>query len=68
MQRPQSKMSPRQLQRWRKRHDHSLATGAEALGISQAMFKFYLSGTSPIPLTVAICCKLYDQIRKAGTV
>lgn len=67
MQRPESRMTPHQLQLWRKRHQHTLASGAEALGISLAQFKFYLSGATPISLTIAICCDLYDQLHKKPT-
>jgi predicted transcriptional regulator len=57
-----SNMSARELQRWRKRYDHSLDSGAEALGVSTRMFAHYLAGTKNIPLTIAILCDAIDEL------
>lgn len=64
MQRPPSTMSAAQLQEWRERHEHSLTTGSEALGVSRPMFANYLreNNPAPIPRTVALLAAALDTI------
>lgn len=57
-------MTAAQLQEWRGRREHSLATGAQALGVSRKMFARYLSGESAIPRTVALLCSELDLLAK----
>jgi len=47
-------MSAHDLELWRVRHELSLTTGSEALGISRRTFQNYLYAVSPIPQVVAM--------------
>lgn len=64
MQRPPSTMTAQDLRDWRERHGHSLASGAEALGITRAMFARYIreADPAPIPRTVALLAVALDTI------
>lgn len=63
MQRTFSDMTPRQLERWRKRHDFSLTDCAERLGIARSSFAKMLNGQSRIPKTIALLCEAIDYIK-----
>ncbi|MCW5233537.1 DUF2442 domain-containing protein [Verminephrobacter eiseniae] len=41
---------------WMARHDMTLDTAAQALGLSRRMLAYYRSGTKPVPRTVALAC------------
>ena len=41
---------------WMARHDMTLDTAAEALGLSRRMLAYYRSGEKPVPRTVALAC------------
>lgn len=62
MQRPPSTMTAEDLRAWRERHGHSLASGAEALGVSRDMFAKYLGARSGIPRTIALFTAALDRI------
>jgi len=60
-------MTARQLQSWRERHDHSIATGAETLGIGKATFSALLAGERAIPPTIALLCAALDELKRKRT-
>jgi hypothetical protein len=41
---------------WMARHQMSLDTAAQALGLSRRMLAYYRSGEKPVPRTVALAC------------
>lgn len=41
---------------WMARHQLTLDTGAQALGLSRRMLAYYRSGEKPVPRTVALAC------------
>lgn len=55
-------MRPKHLQEWRDRHEHSLASGAAALGIGKSTFAAMLAGTRPISETVALLTVAIDRL------
>lgn len=56
-----SAMSASQLRSWRKRHRHSLNSGAEALGLSRRHFAKMLAGEQPIDLRIELLCWWNDR-------
>lgn len=53
-------LSPRQFDAWMKRHQLSLTTAADALGISRRMIAHYRTGSRPIPKIVDLACKGWE--------
>ncbi len=51
---------------WMARHDLTLDTAAEALGVSRRMLAYYRSGAKPVPRTVALACLGWKEAQKAG--
>lgn len=52
--------SPRQFDAWMKRHQLSLTTAADALGLSRRMIAHYRTGSRPIPKIVDLACKGWE--------
>ena len=48
---------------WMKRNDLSLATAAEALGMTRRMITHYRTGSRPIPRVVGLACKGWEAER-----
>ena len=46
-----------------KRNDLSLATAAEALGMTRRMITHYRTGSRPIPRVVGLACKSWEAER-----
>lgn len=53
-------MTPRQLGMWRRRHGHTLRTGAESLGVHKSTFAQWLAGTRAVPATAAMLAAAID--------
>lgn len=51
---------------WRLRHGLSLSEAAEALGLSRRMVAYYASGAKPVPRTVLLACRGWEQTRAAA--
>jgi hypothetical protein len=49
---------------WMARHDLTLDTAADALGLSRRMLAYYRSGTKPVPRTVALACLGWEDVIK----
>lgn len=64
MKRADSTMTAAELQAWLARHEHSLTTGAAALGVSRRMLGYYLDGSRTIPFTVALLCGAIDRLAR----
>lgn len=64
MRRPESTMTAAELQEWRARWNHTLASGSDALGVSVPQFKNYLAGRQNVPITVALLADALDTIDK----
>jgi predicted DNA-binding transcriptional regulator AlpA len=48
---------------WMSRHRLTLDQAARALGLSRRMLAYYRSGQRPVPLTVALACLGWEQIK-----
>ena len=57
-------MTATDLVAWFQRHDHTYESASAALGVSRAMFAYYLAGDRPIPQTVALLCAAIDRLAK----
>lgn len=53
-------LSPSQFDAWMKRHQLSLTTAADALGMSRRMIAHYRTGSRPIPKIVNLACKGWE--------
>ena len=51
---------------WMARHDLTLDTAASALGVSRRMLAYYRSGLKPVPRTVALACRGWEEVIKNG--
>lgn len=51
---------------WMARHDLTLDTAAQALGLSRRMLAYYRSGAKPVPRTVALACIGWEDLKKGG--
>jgi predicted DNA-binding transcriptional regulator AlpA len=49
---------------WMAKHDLTLDTAAEALGMSRRMLAYYRSGAKPVPRTVALACLGWEDVLK----
>lgn len=49
---------------WMARHNLTLDTAAEALGVSRRMLAYYRSGAKPLPRTVALACLGWEDVIK----
>ena len=49
---------------WMARHDLTLDTAASALGVSRRMLAYYRSGLKPVPRTVALACRGWEEVIK----
>lgn len=52
---------------WMARHQLTLDTGAQALGLSRRMLAYYRSGEKPVPRTVVLACMGWEaeQLQEA---
>ncbi|MBU2119976.1 MAG: DUF2442 domain-containing protein [Gammaproteobacteria bacterium] len=50
---------------WMERHDMTLDSAAEALGLSRRMLAYYRSGEKPVPRTVALACLGWESEQRA---
>jgi predicted DNA-binding transcriptional regulator AlpA len=50
--------------RWMSRHNLTLDTAADALGLSRRMLAYYRSGAKPVPRTVALACLGWEDVIK----
>lgn len=53
-------MTPDEFKKWRKRHNWTIAEAALELGHSRSTVSAFESGSSPIPIVVAISCLYID--------
>lgn len=51
---------------WMARHELTLDTAAQALGLSRRMLAYYRSGAKPVPRTVALACVGWEDVKKSG--
>lgn len=52
--------SNKSLIEWMDRHNLTLDTAAQELGLSRRMLAYYRSGEKPLPRTVALACKGWE--------
>lgn len=50
---------------WMWRHEHTLTSAAEALGLSRRMVAYYRDGSKEIPRTVALACRGWESLQTA---
>jgi DNA-binding XRE family transcriptional regulator len=50
-------MSPEAFKSWRVKNDYTLASAADALGLSRRMVAYYENGAKPVPKVVALATK-----------
>lgn len=60
----QSATSAAELRSWRKRHRHSLNSGAWALGLTRSHFAKMLAGTTPIDVRIELLMWWNDRYPK----
>ena len=58
--------SPADFDGWMQRNQLSLASAAEALGMTRRMIAHYRSGSRPIPKTVQLACIGWEALRRAA--
>lgn len=58
--------SPAAFDIWIKNNRLSLATAADALGMTRRMIAHYRSGSRPIPKTVQLACIGWETLKKAA--
>lgn len=51
---------------WMARNGLNLDTAALALGVSRRMLAYYRSGAKPVPRTVALACRGWEDIQRDG--
>lgn len=49
---------------WMWKHEHTLDSAAEALGVSRRMVAYYRDGSKAIPRTVALACKGWEVLNE----
>lgn len=49
---------------WMARHQLTLDTAADALGVSRRMLAYYRSGAKPVPRTIALACLGWEDVVK----
>lgn len=52
---------------WRERHGLSYTAAATALGLSRRQVIDYASGTAPIPRTIMLACRGWEQGKRVGS-
>ena len=51
--------------KWRLKHGLSLSGAAEALGLSRRMVAYYSNGEKPVPKTVLLACRGWEEGKRA---
>lgn len=51
---------------WMARNDLTLDEAAAALGISRRMLAYYRSGAKPVPRTIALACRGWEDVQREG--
>lgn len=51
---------------WMARNDLTLDSAAAALGVSRRMLAYYRSGAKPVPRTIALACRGWEDIQREG--
>ena len=49
---------------WMAKNNMTLDTAAVALGVSRRMLAYYRSGSKPVPRTVALACRGWEEVTK----